>query len=138
MHKKLSREEKVVLLEKVSEQIKTGETKGIIAISCLQREYSTFNQCFLAAQEAIPGVFGGFQQWLSMGRQVKKGEHGYSICFPMKREGKNDEDNKVEDENPHFAMTTVFHIDQTEEKEKKEKDNDPQLTNAIRAGAIID
>lgn len=73
MHKKLTRDEKTAVLKLTSERIKAGETLGIIAQAVTGKPYSTFNQCFLANQQAAPGVFGGFHQWRKEGRKVKKG-----------------------------------------------------------------
>lgn len=112
----MTREERVAMLKAVSEKVKAGEIKGVQAVSVLRKEYSIFNQCFLAAQEAPAGVFGGYQQWRSLGRKVKKGEHGYSIVFPMQ---KKEEDQRGLEEKPRFSCATVFHFDQTEEVEKE-------------------
>lgn len=116
MPKKLTREEKQAILKKTSDEIKAGTPSGIIAASILGKPYSVFNQCFLANQEAVPGIFGGFQQWRKVGRKVKKGEHGFSICFPMMRHQKEEQMTELmKEERPRFAMVSVFHFDQTEQ-----------------------
>lgn len=136
MPKKLTKEERIAVLKHTSEQIKAGNGKAIMAVSVLEKPYSTFNQMFLANQEATPGVFGGFHQWLKVGRKVKKGEHGYSICFPLMRHQKEEQMTELmKEEKPNFAMVAVFHIDQTE---PIEEDRDPELTHALAAGAILD
>lgn len=115
MPKKITREERTAILKLTSDQIKSGEINGIIAQSVTEKPYSAFNQCFLANQQATPGVFGGFQQWRRVGRKVKKGEHGFYICFPMMRHQKESEMTAImQEEKPKFAMVSVFHYDQTE------------------------
>lgn len=118
---KLSKEEKIALIKKTSDEIKNNAASGIIAVSVTGAAYSVFNQCYLANQHATPGVFGGFQQWLKLGRKVKKGEHGYAISYPMKKKFKDGEGNNIiDDENPFFASVTVFHEEQTEPIEEFE------------------
>lgn len=106
----------MAVLKLTHERIKSGETKGIIAQNVEGKQYSFFNQMFLANQKAIPGVFGGFHQWRKSGRKVKKGEHGYYICFPIRQYQKEEQMTELmKEDKPHFAMVSVFHFDQTEE-----------------------
>ena len=58
----------------------------------------------------LPTVVGGYKQMKAAGRQVIKGEHGYTIIFPAMT--KNDDG---EEEAERFMMATVFDISQTEE-----------------------
>lgn len=102
----MTREERFKLLKTTSEAIKAGKT-GVMAQNIEGKPYSAFNQMFLLQQKAPSGVFGGFNQWKASGRMVKKGEHGYHVCFPMKSETDKGE------EKTHFAMIAVFHVDQT-------------------------
>lgn len=136
MPKKLTREEKNAILKATSDKIKAGDTTGaIIAVSVTEKPYSTFNQCFLANQEAMPGVFGGFHQWRKMGRMVKKGEHGYSICFPLMRHQKEEQMTELmKEEKPRFAMVSVFHMDQTEPYEREEQSDAERLIEAAEDG----
>ena len=59
-----------------------------------------------------------YQAWKALGRQVRRGEHGIRVCtfIPMElKDGKTDDgvDKTVYKSRPH--MTTVFHINQTDD-----------------------
>ena len=58
-----------------------------------------------------PSVVGGYHQWLKTGKHVIKGEHGYSILFPV---GNKDSEGKI-DEIQNFYTATVFDISQVED-----------------------
>jgi len=60
---------------------------------------------------SIPTVVGGYQQWKQAGKQVRRGEHGFTILFPN---GTKDENGDVIEAKRFFAAT-VFDISQTEE-----------------------
>jgi hypothetical protein len=77
------------------------------------RTLSTYNtlMCYFQSYgQAIPTIVGGFKQWKKAGRQVTKGQHGYSILFPVGE--KNEEGDIISTE--HFYCGTVFDITQTE------------------------
>ncbi|MBU0472919.1 MAG: hypothetical protein KKF62_02015 [Bacteroidetes bacterium] len=57
-------------------------------------------------------VVGGFQQWQKHNRQVKKGESGFYIAIPSKKEN---EQNSENNEEVFFFFKAVFDISQTEE-----------------------
>jgi len=65
---------------------------------------------YLQSNGRTPTVVGGYQQWRKAGRQVMKGEHGYTIWFPAGNRKENDE----EDDSIRFYTTTVFDQAQTE------------------------
>lgn len=79
-------------------------------------KYSGFNQCAIASQEGMGGVYGGFASFIKLGRSVKKGEHGYVIAAPLMKIGKGEDGKTDHSEDECRGMTTcvVFHIDQTE------------------------
>lgn len=136
MPKKLTKEEKQAILKKTSDDMKAGVTRSDYATSVSGKPYSVFNQCFLVNQEAVPGVFGGFHQWRKASRMVKKGEHGYYICFPIRQYQKEEQMNEImKEDKPHFAIVSVFHFDQTE---PMDADTDPELTHALASGAIVE
>lgn len=58
-----------------------------------------------------PTVVAGFQQWRKAGRQVKRGEHGMMIWFPVGPKDKETGDILTADT---FYTGTVFDISQTE------------------------
>jgi len=81
--------------------------------------YSPYNQCAIAVQNGVAGVYGGFRTWLQNGRAVKKGEHGLIVAAPIIKTHK-DAAGKVdrsEDEKVGMTWMTVFHIEQTEPKQ---------------------
>ena len=65
---------------------------------------------YIQANGTTPTVIGGYRQWKAAGRQVKRGEHGSMIWFPV---GDKTEDGDVLDA-VSFYTTTVFDISQTE------------------------
>lgn len=75
---------------------------------------SLHNRCLLALQAGRPlTIVGGFKQWLSQGRAVKKGEHGMAIWFPSVKKNEDDEKEEIS-----FLLGTVFDISQTIELTK--------------------
>lgn len=62
-------------------------------------------QAALMASLGSCNQFAGFKQWLSVGRVVKKGQHGIKIMMPI--EGKDGDKTR-------FMGRTVFAIEQTE------------------------
>jgi hypothetical protein len=74
------------------------------------RTLSLHNACMIAMQNPAATVLGGFHQWKTAGRQVKKGEHGIGIWVP-RFEGKEAES---AGEVAGFLFGTVFDVSQTE------------------------
>jgi hypothetical protein len=69
-----------------------------------------------ACQQPVPTVVTGYQQWRKAGKQVIKGQHGYTIWFPV---GPKTEEGDVVDAE-RFFTTTVFDISQVTAIEVKE------------------
>ncbi len=65
--------------------------------------------CYFQSQDA-PTVVGGYQQWKRAQRQVKRGEHGMIIWFPV---GDKDEEENIITVDRYY-IATVFDITQTE------------------------
>lgn len=89
------------------------------------RTLSLHNQCMVATQLPSATVVGGFRQWITAGRAVRKGEHGLAIWVPIgKKTGENQPvDNHLstsEAERPGFILGTVFDISQTQEIETQQ------------------
>ena len=78
------------------------------------RTLSPFNCCFVTLQMSGATIVGGFRQWRTAGRAVRKGERGLSLWVPLKRE--TSEDNGEADD-VRFMLGTVFDVSQTEEVE---------------------
>ncbi len=66
---------------------------------------------YLQSNGVTPTVVGGYQQWRKAGRQVSKGQHGFTIWFPVGSKNGNGDVEDVET----FYTATVFDISQTEE-----------------------
>jgi hypothetical protein len=76
---------------------------------------SNYNTIMLYFQASgiIPTIVAGYNQWKTSGKQVKKGEHGYTILFPAGPKSKDDEGNETI-QAEHFYCGTVFDITQVE------------------------
>jgi hypothetical protein len=64
--------------------------------------------------DKIPTVVGGYRQWQRAGKQVKKGEHGMVIWFPV---GEKDADDDIRDAT-HFFTAIVFDVSQVDDLER--------------------
>ena len=86
--------------------------RGIIA-TIEGRQLSLHNTLlvYLQCNGKTPTVVGGYQQWRQAGKHVNKGEHGYTIWFPV---GDKDEQGDVKLARQFFT-TTVFDISQVME-----------------------
>lgn len=90
-------------------------------VTCNGRMLSTANMCLVAMQFPVATVVGGFRQWLSKGRCVRKGEHGMVIRVPAGKRAANGADEQgaaaTEDAvaSVYFIAGTVFDVSQTEE-----------------------
>lgn len=60
-------------------------------------------------------VVGGFKQWLRQGRCVQKGQHGYSILYPVFPKRKQEEEEEAGDSPARYSVGYVFDISQTAE-----------------------
>jgi antirestriction protein ArdC len=75
--------------------------------------YSANNVMLILCQRPYASRVAGYQTWRSLGRQVRKGEHGIQILAPCKYKFED------EDGNEHMAIrgfttATVFDISQTD------------------------
>lgn len=107
------------------------------------RILSPKNQCMIAMQCPHATVTGGFNQWITAGRAVKKGEHGLCIWGPA-RGKKGDESNAEPDatqaEAPDrcgFILLTVFDISQTQEKGAEEQQPAEIAANIVAANPVM-
>lgn len=103
------------------------DTQPIVSIE--GHVYSPQNQCMIALQMPGATVMGGFQQWITAGRSVKKGEHGACIWIPIGRGPKGEdstptteasETESTDGGRSGFTLGSVFDITQTQSKEEKE------------------
>ncbi len=94
------------------EQKQALTSRGIIA-TVEGRQLSIHNTLlvYLQCNGHAPTVVGGYQQWKRAGKQVRKGEHGFTIWFPV---GQKNEDTGDVTQAERFFTGTVFDISQTE------------------------
>ncbi len=111
------REARRALIAQARERIARGE-KAAGYVSVTGRVLSPGNMMMLVCQGVPRGTVGGFRQWQAIGRSVKRGEHGATILFPIRRNPREaaHEDEEVIDR-VHFGSVAVFHLAQTEEIE---------------------
>ena len=104
----------------------TPEQKQSIILSMLVKNpeghtFSGNNMLLLNRQAAIYNpdidfsVVGGFRQWQKHNRKVKKGESGFYIAIPSKKENQEEENA----DETFFFFKAVFDISQTEELSNK-------------------
>lgn len=83
-------------------------SKGIVQ-TVEGRQLSLHNTILLQIQaNGKASVVGGYQQWRTAGKQVRKGEHGYTIWFPSAKKTEDGEEKTV------FFAGTVFDISQVD------------------------
>jgi len=89
--------------------------------TCERRELSPFNACMLIFQRGDATIVGGVRQWNTVGRKVKKGEHGSYIWVPMGRRETDDQGTTHVDmgDERRFKMVAVFDVAQTELMEEE-------------------
>ena len=119
---KIEKGEKLNLIRKKLASLSEAEKQSLISrglIATIEgRTLSVYNTIlvYLQPNGLATSVVGGYRQWLKAGRQVKKGEHGFTILIPV---GKKDEGTGDIIEVARFYPATVFDISQTEIKEEK-------------------
>jgi len=74
---------------------------------------SIHNTLLLASQTEHLSVVGGFRQWKTAGRSVRKGEKGLGIWIPRKNSKPETAEAEEVDE-VRFILGTVFDISQTD------------------------
>lgn len=84
-----------------------------------ERVLSPFNSCFLFMQRQDVSIVGGYKQWQSQGRKVKKGAKAMAIWVYVNGKVESDvtsEENPMQ--NPHFVLRNcMFDITDTEPME---------------------
>lgn len=79
--------------------------------------FSNFNQCMIALQLPTATVLGGFRQWLTAGRAVRKGQSGLGIWVPIGPKRTDEATGEKSTDKQGFILGTVFDISQTQEIE---------------------
>ena len=79
------------------------------------RALSVHNACLVAMQCPTATLVGGFNQWISAGRSVRKGEHGLMIWAPCKgATDPNLQPGEITTDRQKFITVTVFDVSQTD------------------------
>jgi hypothetical protein len=115
MQKKSRKERMKDLLSQVAamtDQQREELSKGVPIINPDGRYLSPRNQMLLLLQIDSPTIVGGYKQWKQHGRQVRKGESGSLIFFPV---GPKDKESGEIEDAERFYTGIVFDISQTEE-----------------------
>ena|SRR2546427_257534 len=90
------------------------------AVTVEGHRLSIHNACLLACQCPDATMVGGFNQWKSHGRVVRKGQHGLMIWAPVHRSENGNgtatapDASELDRERPRFIMVTVFDVSQTD------------------------
>lgn len=121
----------------LSEDARLNLMAGSPILSVGGRELSLYNSCLLQFQRDSVTMVGGFQQWRSQGRKVKKGESGLMIWIPTSKKestpadvpaGEVTTDATTGDvRRAGFIRGYVWDISQTEEVQDGEAETDTVL-----------
>jgi antirestriction protein ArdC len=79
-------------------------------------DYSWHNQMLIWRQKPDASFVAGFNNWLKLGRYMRKGEKGIAILAPMffKDRRRANDGNEIEAQRMWFKVVHVFDISQTE------------------------
>jgi antirestriction protein ArdC len=117
--KKISKDEMNAISEKVDKRfeefLKLGKYKEVLLVMGNLSRYSLKNQLYLMWQKPEVTTVHGLREWNKLGRQVKRGEKGLKIYFPLrgKQEGETGEEIRCYG----FKAGYVFDLSQTEGEE---------------------
>lgn len=98
-----------VLAENVEKILEANNFKAALNLKKHMRSYSFHNLYLIWSQCPTATFVMGYQQWLGLGRQVRKGEKSIAIFAPLVR--KNEDGEK---EVFNFKTASVFDIQQTD------------------------
>ncbi len=107
--KDLTPEQKEQLIMQLN--IKNPEGHSLSGNNCLLLD----RQAAMYHQNISFSVVGGFKQWQKYNRKVKKGESGFYIAIPSKKQEQQSEN----DDEVFFFFKAVFDISQTEDLTSK-------------------
>jgi hypothetical protein len=115
-------------------------------VTCEGRALSVHNSCLVLTQLPTASMVGGFRQWQTHGRRVKKGEPGLMIWVPTSKGEKAEP--ATADAQPKgegraegagkraaFVMGTVFDVTQTEPSELQPAERGTGVTGFVDARA---
>lgn len=99
--------------------------------------YSYANVALIHAQRPDATAINSYNRWKQLGRQVRKGEHGIAILFPMFL--KRDEDQSTEDDRQPmgYGVGYVFDVSQTEGKALPEPPAVREIKGSSEQSAVL-
>jgi len=97
------------------------QERGAIS-SCTGSALSIYNTCLILHQNPEASIVGGFQQWLTLGRVVRKGEKALCIWVPTTRKGEAEDGSE---DRTGFVGGNVFDITQTDIKDVEAEISQP-------------
>lgn len=107
-------------LAKAVDAVRASETfKAYLDVQARFHRYSWHNSPLILSQRPDATRVAGYRTWQSLGRQVRKGEHGITIFAPcpFKREVERDNGETDEREGIYFRAVHVFDVGQTDGKD---------------------
>ncbi|MEK6674119.1 MAG: ArdC-like ssDNA-binding domain-containing protein [Planctomycetota bacterium] len=110
-------DESVDTLAKVVDEVRASETfQSFLKIQARFHQYSWCNSLLILSQKPDAIRVAGYRTWQSLGRQVRKGEHGIMIFAPCpwKRERETDSGETEIEKGIFFRAVHVFDIGQTD------------------------
>jgi antirestriction protein ArdC len=110
--------EKDELLTKLSEGIaaltSSDNWREYLTVQAKFAHYSPRNAMLILYQDPYATRVASYKRWESMGRQVRKGEHGLRILAPMLHQDLNEETGEKQTSIRGFRLVPVFDVAQTE------------------------
>lgn len=104
-------------LAELSDEARADLAARVFVHTVEGRPLSLHNACLVAMQNPTATLVGGFNQWRTQGRTVRKGEHGLMIWAPTKatiEAAPTAGELTTESDARRFITVTVFDVSQTD------------------------
>ena len=108
------------LTEQVDALVNSDEWRAMLTAAARFHRYSFRNVCLIASQFPEATQVAGYRTWQSMGRQVRRGEHGIAVLAPVTYRTQPDELQEGTEPEPGvrqlrgFKIERVFDVSQTD------------------------
>jgi len=128
------------LVDEIDEAKQSEAMLSFLKMASRFHKYSTYNLLLIYSQIPDATRIAGYKTWQSMGRNVRKGQHGIHILVPVfftKAENGIAEDEKNEKRIKYFNTGAVFDVSQTdgaplpEEPEWRSRVKAPEIEQAL-------
>ncbi len=110
-------EDRLDVLAKAVDDVRASEMfRQYLDVQARFHRYSWHNTLLIVSQRPDAERVAGFKTWQTLGRHVRKGEHGIAIFAPcpFKRTETDENGNDVEREGIYFKVVHVFDVSQTD------------------------